>query len=364
MASPPQVVVLILTAVFVSTAAAAAAATPTPKSPQDSNSISTILSTLGFQELSTAATAASLPNATPTTIFAPTDSSLLTCPSCSLPLLLQEHSLPSLYPLRHLSTFPFGTKIQTLAPNRCLTLTSSTTTTTFPTLFINGVEVTRPDLFTSRYVIVHGIQGFLSHLSPLSCHVELMTTLTFPPDQLATSAFFVMRLMLKDAMLRLRISGYSVLALAMRHKYRELLQPRALTVFALDDSAIFEAREHAYVPRVLFHIVPNRRLMAADLVGLTKNTVLPTMELGKMLVVTTAGGGGPLVSMRINYVKIKGFDLLYNDRIVIHVLSLPFHHPAKDGNLGQIGRSVEDFVGSDGMVVPMPTVMTDDYHGL
>ncbi|KAK2977515.1 hypothetical protein RJ640_009882 [Escallonia rubra] len=361
MASPPQVVVLIFTAVFVSTAAAAAAAaTPTPK-PQDSNSISTILSTLGFQELSTAATAASLPNTTTITIFAPTDSSLLTCPSCSLPLLLQEHSLPSLYPLRHLSTFPFGTKIQTLAPNRCLTLTSSTAS---PTLFINGVEVTRPDLFTSRYVIVHGIQGFLSHLSPLSCHVELMSTLSFPPDQLATSAFFVMRLMLKDAMLRLRISGYSVLALAMSHKYKELLQLRAMTVFALDDSAIFEAQGHAYVPRLLFHVVPNRRLMAADLVGLDRNTVLPTMELGKMLVVTTAGGGGPLVSMRINYVKIKGFDLLYNDRIVVHVLSLPFHHPAKDGNLGQIGRSVEGFVGSDGMVVPMPTVMTDDYHGL
>lgn len=148
-----------------------------------------------------------------------------------------------------------------------------------------------------------------------------------------------MRSMLKDAMTRLRISGHSIVALAMRAKYSELSDLKSMTLFAIDDESIFmdgggggggEGGGHAYLAELGFHIVPNRLLTAGDLMGLPIGTTLPTMESGRNLVVTRAGGGGPLAPMRINYVKVKRFEMVHNNRIVVHGLSLPFHrldHP-------------------------------------
>ncbi|KAL2510689.1 Uncharacterized protein Adt_16289 [Abeliophyllum distichum] len=325
MARTNALFLILLTSIFISTTSTAALAPSLHPSPP--SLFANILSTLGFQDLSAATAHANLSIATPTTIFAPTDSSLLTCPSCSIPLLLQEHSLPGLYPLHFLRTLAFGTKIETFAPNRCLTITSSPSATSFATkkVFINGVEITKPDLFNNGLLIIHGLQGFISHLSPLSCSVERMTTLSFPQHPPSTAAFFMMRLMLKDSMMRLRISGYSVLALAMRVKYPELSDLKFMTLFALDDSSIFAGGSgHSYVADIGFHVVPNRLLMAADLASLPKGTELPTMEKGQSLVITTAGGGGPLAPMRINYMKIKDFDMVYNKKIVVHGLSMPF----------------------------------------
>ncbi|KAK6164664.1 hypothetical protein DH2020_001528 [Rehmannia glutinosa] len=326
----------LITAFFSATSGAPAAAfSPSPTPPQNTSLIAAILSSLGFQDLAAAAVAANLSGATPTTIFAPTDSSLLTCPTCSLPLLLQEHSLPGLYPLHFLRTLAFGTKIASLAANRCLTVTASAGPTATRRVFINGIEITKPDLFNNGFHIVHALQGFVAHLSPLSCAVEAMTTLSFtqqPPPPVA--AFFIMRLMLKDAMTRLRISGYSTVALAMRVRYAELSGLKSMTLFAIDDESIFldgggggpGGGGHAYVADLGFHVVPNRLLMAADLIGLPKGTALPTMERGRKLVVTSAGDGGPLAPTRINYVKVKRFDLVHNKRIVVHGLSMPFRH--------------------------------------
>ncbi|KAI3448060.1 hypothetical protein Pfo_004725 [Paulownia fortunei] len=287
----------------------------------------TILSTLGFQELSTATVSANLSATTPLTIFAPSDASLLTCPSCSLPLLLQELSIPGLYPLRFLQTLTFGTKIETLAPNRCLTIT----TTNKDKVFVNGVEITSPDIFNNGLVVIHGLQGFVSHLSPLSCNVERMTSLSFPSPSLASTSsmppsLFIMRLMLKDAIIRLRATGYNVVSLALRVKYVELSDLKTMTIFALDDTAIFSGGGNAYLSNFRYHVVPNKRLTAAELVSLPPTTSLPTMDAGNNLVVTTAGGGGPLAPMKINYVKITTIDLLHNSRIVIHGLSSPFPH--------------------------------------
>ncbi|KAL3648218.1 hypothetical protein CASFOL_007642 [Castilleja foliolosa] len=133
----------------------------------------TILSTLGFQELSTATVSANLSATTPLTIFAPSDVSLLTCPSCSLPVLIQELSIPGLYPLQFLQTLTFGTKIETLAPNRSLTITNNDKGNK---VFVNGVQISSPDIFNNGLVVIHGFQGFVSHLSPLSCNVERMTS--------------------------------------------------------------------------------------------------------------------------------------------------------------------------------------------
>ncbi|KAL3531332.1 hypothetical protein ACH5RR_010654 [Cinchona calisaya] len=291
----------------------------------------TILSTLGFQELSSVTTNANLSLITPTTIFAATDSTLLTCPSCSLPLLLQEHSLPGLYTLHFLRNLAFGTKIETFAPDRCLTITAShinpSDAVATRKVFVNGVEITKPDLFNNGLVIVHGIQGFISHLSPASCTVEKMTTLAYPDPPPPTAAFLIKHSMMKETMAQLRFRGFSLVALAMRIKYPELSDLKSMTVFAIDDASIFAGGEgHAYVTDLMYHIVPNRILQGSHLMGLPSETVIPTMERGQKLVITTAGGGGPLAPMRINYVKIKNFDLVSNTRIVVHALSTPFPH--------------------------------------
>ncbi|CAK9134910.1 unnamed protein product [Ilex paraguariensis] len=373
-----SLLLIILTCIFVCTSATTATASTSSIAPSSNphqdhayppSLFAIILSTLGFQELSSAATTASL--SIPTTIFAPTDSSLLTCPSCSLPLLLQEHSVPGLYPLHFLLTLPFGTKLETLSPNRCLTITTGTTSASLQKVFINGAEITRPNLFNKGLIIVHGLQGFVSHLSPLSCNVERMTSLSFPSHPPPTASFFIMRLMLKDAMLRLRTNGYSLLALAIRVKYyAELSDLKALTVFALDDESIFAGGHTSYVSDLRFHIVPNRLLMADELMRLPAETVLPTMESGKQLVVTNAGGGGGLL---INHVRIKSPDVLYNNRIVVHGLFTPFPHTPQraDGDYWQIAQSTSNG-GVDQAWAPIVAPVAgarsmleiEDHHGL
>lgn len=361
MAFPPNLLLLLLLISAISipiTTAQPPSPTPTPLKLR-SQSISTVLSSLGYRQLSTISSQ-HLPNTTlPLTIFAPTDTSLLTCPSCSLPLLLLEHSIPSLYPISLLLSLPFGTKIQTLSPKlRCLTLTFSPGGVSGATAFINGVEITKPEVYKSDKLIVHEIRGFLSHLSHLSCNVEAVTSLSFPAYPTSFSPFFMMRLMLKDAMLRLRISGYSVLALAMREKYRDLLELRAATIFALDDESIF-SKGQIYVRDLRFHIVPNRKLTADDLVTLPAKTVLPTMDPSEKLVITTGGGGGLLEPMRINYVKVTNLDLLFNGRIAVHGIVGPLRHVFHDLTAVDDFSQNERTRSVDGENV-VPTI--DDYH--
>ncbi|KAL6560790.1 hypothetical protein OROGR_004349 [Orobanche gracilis] len=338
----------------------------------------TILSTLGFQELSTATISANLSATTPITIFAPSDASLLTCPSCSLPLLIQELSIPGLYPIQFLQTLTFGTKIETMSSNRCITITNNVKD---DKIFVNGVEISSPDIFNNGLVVIHGLQGFISHLSPLSCNVERMTSLAFPSPALydATAAVptspFIMRLMLKDAIIRLRATGFNIVSLALRVKYVELLDLKSMTIFALDDMAIFSGGGNAYLSNFRYHVVPNKRLTAADLVSLPLTTSLPTMDVGNNLVVTTAGGGGPLSPMRINYVKITTTDLLHNSRIVIHSVSSPFphiyNHQAYVESTAEIHRSTcEHFdwnrgicvVGAEVPAGSKSTVDVEDHH--
>lgn len=92
-----------------------------------------ILSHLGFHELATAApslsdaaTTGSVAWTGPSTIFAPSDASLRTCFSCSVPNLLREHIVPGLFTIDYLRKLAFGTKIETLSPGRCITVTSDT----------------------------------------------------------------------------------------------------------------------------------------------------------------------------------------------------------------------------------------------
>ncbi|CAH9107195.1 unnamed protein product [Cuscuta epithymum] len=345
-----QTLLLILISV-ISTAIALAATSPLDLSPLPSSSpqssrpgeevytpplVATILFTLGFQELSTAAVKANISASTPITIFAPADSSLATCPTCSLPLLLQEHSVPGLYPLHFLRKLASDTKIQTLAENRCLTIT--TTIGGVPRdqdpgkVFVNGAEIVQPDIFHNAVMVIHGVEGFLTHLSPKSCNMEEMTTMSFPPQSLASATgsgammISIMRLMQNDAIIRLESIGYRIVALAMKVKYAEISKLKTMTVFALDDANLLTGNGLLYLSNFHFHVVPNRRILASELVTLPTGTVLPTMDNEQKLVVTNPGGGGALVPLRINYVRVATLDLLHNSRIVVHQVSAPFPH--------------------------------------
>ncbi|KAK9269416.1 hypothetical protein L1049_001189 [Liquidambar formosana] len=80
-------------------------------------------------------------------------------------------------------------------------------------------------------------------------------------------------------MFRLRITGFSILALALKVKYAKHVNLRNMTVFALDDASIFSGG-HAYLSSIRFHIFPGRLLTAADLDTLPVATELPTLEEG------------------------------------------------------------------------------------
>ncbi|XP_050204410.1 fasciclin-like arabinogalactan protein 21 [Mercurialis annua] len=339
-----------------------------------------ILSHLGYNELATAAPSLSVDISStsswsgPSTLFAASDSSLHTCASCSVQNLLREHIVPGLYTINYLRKLVFGTKIETLSPGRCLTVTStsfqtgnSSNTSSVVKVFIGGVEITHPDLFNNGLIVIHGIQGYVAPLSPFSCDVERLNSLTFPfhsnnnnnnqppPQQMQTDHFprnlnqpllpqpAIMRLMIRDAMLRLRNNGFSVLSLAMRVKYAELVTLTNMTMFALDDASIFSG-SHSYISSIRFHIVPNMYLTFAELEKLPIGTTLHTLERGQSLVVTSSGIGSftPAVvafPMRINYVRVKVPDLIRNLKIVVHSVYLPFPRidpvaAAFDGMLG------------------------------
>ncbi|XP_073158363.1 fasciclin-like arabinogalactan protein 21 [Henckelia pumila] len=319
-----QLLLLLLLLILISIFISAAAAAEEPPSIQEVNPsiLSNLLSTLGFEKLSTANLSAS----TPITVFAPSDAAVSTCRNCSLDLLIRELSLPGLYPLQFLQSLVFGTKIETLAPNRCLTITTAATAGRNKNkVYVNGVEIAQPDLFNDGTVLVHGLQGFVSHLSPQSCNVELMTSLSFPFPTLASPpSRSLTPLMLKDAILRLQTVGYGVVSMALRFRYEELAKLKAMTIFAVDDTSIFTGEGSIYLSSFLHHVVPNKRLTAADLVTLRLKTSLPTMEAGEDLVVTTAGGGGIMTPMKVNNVKLVTIDLMHNPKMVIHGISTPF----------------------------------------
>ncbi|XP_076929051.1 uncharacterized protein LOC143593247 [Bidens hawaiensis] len=352
MASTLQLTLITITiAILLSTTAAGAP----PTSPESATSphdihdsfaptsiFEPILANLGFHELAMAVPSLSDDSAFttwngPTTLFAPTDASIQSCSSCSVVRLLREHIVPGLFSHEYLTKLAFGTKIETMDPGRCVTVTSSVESNNhnnnnnnnYTKIFIGGVEITRPDLFNNGLVVVHGLQGYVAPLSPFSCNVERMTSLSFPDNRQSVTQqsvqypAYVMRLMLRDAMLRLRNSGFSILALAMKLKSVELLSLQNMTVFALDDVSIFSG-SHSYVNNVRFHIIPNRLLAISDLEKLSSGTLLPTLEPTQSVMVTTAAG--EFTPMKINYVRIKVPDVMRNLKIIVHSVYLPFPH--------------------------------------
>ncbi|XP_078154156.1 fasciclin-like arabinogalactan protein 21 [Carex rostrata] len=312
---------------------------PTPQDPSPPHQVlilPPILSSLGYITLASALPSLSSPILSswngPVTLFAPSDSSLHSClhSSCTPLRLLRDHIVPGLFPLQSLLSLPFSSKLSTASPGRCLTLTSTSALNSSnpnPKLFVNGLEITKPDLFNNGQVVIHGIQGFIAPLSPFSClhHVP-------PPRRvpgLVTGS--VVPLMLEDTISRLHKNGYGFVALAMRVKYPELVSLNNMTIFALTDGAIFTGGAHEYVTEVRFHIVPDQLMSHEDLIKLPTGTVLPTLVQGQHLIVThgLGSGSGSVGAVgsglfSINYVPVKDPDVVINSRVAVHGLIVPF----------------------------------------
>ncbi|KAI9117039.1 hypothetical protein K1719_012038 [Acacia pycnantha] len=341
---------------------------PTPRDVQEHSFFShtallpPILSHLGFQELATAAPSLSDPASSaasswtgPSTIFAPSDASLRTCYSCSVPNLLREHIVPGYFTMDYLRKLAFGTKIETLSPGRCITVTyDSVRGNSGPAsdakVYIGGMEITQPELFNNGMVVVHGIEGFISPLSPFSCDVERMSSHLYPyhldhrsGQHIPSGSIHpaVMRLMVRDAILRLRNNGFSILALAMKVRYSDLITLNNMTIFAVDDLSIFSG-SHSYISNVKFHMVPNHYLTITDLEKLPLGTPLPTLERGQTLLITNSFGGLTSAPMRINYVRVKVPDVTRNIKIVVHSVYLPFPH------ISPVAAAFDSLLGGEG----------------
>lgn len=336
-----------------------------------------ILANLGFHELSMAVFGLSgFPTVArwdgPTTLFAPSDASIESCFSCSVPRILAEHIVPGLFSfsdLQHLAAH--GTIIETMNPGHCITFTSGGTAmvNNKTRVFIDGAEITQPDLFNNGLLIVHGLGDHLVSLRhPLSCSSAARSpsppSLLPPPATAATNPRLVMSLMLRDIMMRLRSSGFGVLALAIRERFEDLLALQNATLFAVEDRSVFSDPRN-YAGNVWFHIVPNRFLEIGDLASLPVGFTLETMERGRNLVVTSSGK--PSSALEINGVRVKIPEVVKNSRLVAHSVFLPFlqlrPRPSVDDDRTVSRSSPRQSIEHQGGCGLGPTAV-EDYHGL
>jgi hypothetical protein len=307
-----------------------------------------VLSSLGYNEMASAALLlanSALLAAWPgsITVFAAPDVFLrASCPMCSRRHVLLEHVALGYFPYTELAAASTA-KLPSASPGLCLNLASDHGPFAIHhvRLYVDGVEVSHPELYNDGRYVVHGLHGFLPPLSHGSCshgsnhrhhyhyqyHHHHHHIIASSAASSAATAASVVRIMIREAIARLRDSGYGFVALAMRVKFAELERLANMTVFALDDQAIFVGGGHDYVSAVRFHVVPGHRLTHADLQRLHPGTMLPTLAgEGQNLVVTqgaSGSGSGPR-DVRINYIPIKDPDVVINSRIALHGVYVPF----------------------------------------
>ncbi|KAM3271758.1 hypothetical protein ACQJBY_042138 [Aegilops geniculata] len=298
-----------------------------------------VLTSLGYNEM--ASEAPLLARAPPLarwpgaiTVFAAPDAFLqASCPMCSRRHLLERHIAMGYYPYSDLAAAA-TMKIPSAAVGFCIKVATERGPfgIHYARIYADGVEVSHPELYNDGRYVVHGLHGFLRPLTH-SCldgphHHHLHAGTARSAAASAVTAASVVRIMIRDAMARLRDGGYGFMALAMRVKFAELEKYANLTLFALDDPAIFVGGGHDYVSAVRFHIVPNHRLTLADLHRLRPGTVLLTLAgEGQSLVVThyaTDSASSKSNDVRINYRPIKEPDVVVNSRIAVHGVYVPF----------------------------------------
>jgi hypothetical protein len=134
------------------------------------------LRALGYNEMAASATLhPNLPSLArwhgPITVFAALDVSLQTsCPFCSRRRVLLEHIALGYYPYSELAASP-TTKIPSASLNLCLNVATvrGTFSVHHARLFVEGVEISHPEVYNDGRYIIHGLRTFLQPLSPYSC---------------------------------------------------------------------------------------------------------------------------------------------------------------------------------------------------
>uniref|UniRef100_A0ACD5YN48 Uncharacterized protein n=1 Tax=Avena sativa TaxID=4498 RepID=A0ACD5YN48_AVESA len=290
--------------------------------------LSRVLTSLGYNEMASAAPL--LADAPPLarwpgaiTVFAAPDVFLqASCPMCSRRHLLVQHIAMGYYPYAELASAA-TMKIPSASVGLCLKIVSERGPfgIHYARIYADGVEVSHPELYNDGRYVVHGLHGFLRPLTHNCFDGSRHHLSARNAAASAASAASVVRIMIRDAMARLRDGGYGFVALAMRVKFAEMERFANLTLFALDDQSIFVGGGHDYVSAVRFHVVPDHRLTRADLLRLRPGTILPTMAgEGQSLVVTHASND----DVRINYIPIKDPDVVVNSRVAVHGVYVPF----------------------------------------
>ncbi|CAO2045610.1 unnamed protein product [Urochloa humidicola] len=330
-----------------------------------------VLASLGYNEMASAATlladspyVATWPGAI--TVFAAPDFFLqAACPGCSRRQLLLEHMALGYYPYAELTAAP-AVKLPSASVGFCLDVTAEhgPFSVHHASLYIDGVEISHPELYDDGRYVVHGLGGIVPPLSHASCtegthhhhhqvqahhrsrrHHHLSAR---SATASAATAASVVRIMIRDAISRLRDGGFGFVALAMRVKFPELEKLANLTVFALEDQAIFTGGGHGYVSAVRFHIVPGLRLTRDDLLRLLPGAILPTLAgEDQKLVITRGAGSATDDEVRINYIPVKKPDAVINSRVAVHGIYVPFPriHLA---NLAAIASAIQVNSSCDG----------------
>ncbi|KAF8688821.1 hypothetical protein HU200_042152 [Digitaria exilis] len=308
-----------------------------------------VLASLGYNEMASAATlladspsVATWPGAI--TIFAAPDIFLqAACPGCSRGRLLLDHMALGYFPYAELAAAP-TMKLPSASIGFCLDVAAverRAFSVHRASLYVHGVEVSHPELYNDGRYIVHGLRGFIPPLSHTTCvegthrhHHHHQVQVQFHHQNrrhhhlsarsASTSDASVVRVMIRDAISRLRDSGFGFVALAMRVKFAELEKLANLTVFALDDKVIFFGGGHDYVSAVRFHIVPGHRLTRADLLHLRPGAILPTMAGVDQRLVITRVAGSAIDEVWINYIPMKKPDAVINPRVAVHGIYAAF----------------------------------------
>ncbi|KAG2650610.1 hypothetical protein PVAP13_1NG462600 [Panicum virgatum] len=313
----------------------------------DLQQLAKVLASLGYNEMASAATlladspsVATWPGAI--TVFAAPDVILqAACAGCSRRHLLLDHMALGYFPYAELTATP-TVKLPSASVGFCLDVAAEhgPFSVHHASLYVDGVEISHPELYDDGRYVVHGLHGILPPLTHASCiegarhhhqvhdvHHHSRRQHHLSARSAAASAAIaasIVRTMIRDAISRLRDSGFGFVALAMRVKFAELEKLANLTVFALDDQAIFTGGGHGYVSAVRFHIVPGHRLTHAELLRLHPGAILPTLAGEDQKLVITRGAGSDTDEVRINYMPVKEPDAVINSRVAVHGIYVPF----------------------------------------
>ncbi|KAI5016626.1 hypothetical protein ZWY2020_006477 [Hordeum vulgare] len=306
-------------------AGAAAGEVVISDSEQGLHQLSRALASLGYQEMAAAAGAllvnsplfAKWPG--PMTVFAAPDAFLqASCPTCSRRDLLIHHIAMGYYPYSELAAAAM-VKIPSASVNFCINIVSEggPFDTGLARIYADDVEVSHPDLYNDGLYVVHGLVGFLRPLTH-SCFDG-----PHPHHRRSLAGRSSGGTLVREAIARLRRRGFGVVAIALRLQFTELQRFANLTVFALEDQAIFARGGHDYVSSVRFHIVLKHRLTRAELLRLRPGTILPTLAGEDQSLVITHGAGE---NVFVNYIHIKESDVVVNSRIAVHGIESPLLH--------------------------------------